>query len=98
MEEVLVKSFPLSPDSTYFKLTARIYRRADSFIMKMFSTHVDMVTGEEKTTLCCAMSSSEIMSFQNYIGMIADYMRFEQPKTGMHRDSLSYCFVLEANM
>ena len=84
--EVLVKEFQLSP-SPYYKMVARIYQRGDAFIMKMFASNMDMVTGEEKTTLCAVMTSLELIVFQNNIGMVSDYMCFEQPKAGMHRDS-----------
>ena len=91
-----MREFPLCASTRYNKLVGRIYRCDGSFIMKMILTNVDKVSGEEKTTLCCSLTKTEMISFHNYIDMIAEMMCFEEPMEGMHIDSLSYCFAIES--
>ena len=91
-----MKEFPLGGVSPYFKLVARVYERGDWYVMKILSTNVDVTTGEQKTTLSAAMNILQLTSFQNNIGMVADFMCFEQPSSGMHIDTLSCCFAIES--
>ena len=95
MEEVFVKEFHFGGVSPYFKLFGRVYQRGDEFVMKMLSTSVNATTGDEKTTLFPPMNALQVMAVQNNISMAADFMCFEQPSSGMHIDSLSYCFAIE---
>ena len=96
MEEVFVKEFHLGGVAPYFKLFGRVYQRGDIYIMKMLATSVNTTTGGDKTTLFPPMNSLQVVSFQNNIGMVADFMCFEEPSSGMHIDSLSYCFAIES--
>ena len=91
-----MKEFHLGGVAPYFKLFGRVYQRGDSYIMKMLSTNMNETTGDVKTTLFPPMNTLQVTSFQNNIGMAADFMCFEQPSSGMHIDSLSYCFAIES--
>ena len=96
MEEVLVREFPIGTSPRYNQLVGGLYRCDGSLIMKMVLMNVDKVSGEEKTTLSCSLTKTEMISFHNYIDMIAEMMCFEEPKEGMQIDSLSYCFAIES--